>query len=182
MAFAGNVDELALLQAVRLKEQVGATVLAEHLGVSASSGQAAYDALVTQGKAEEVADGKIGLTAAGLKELEDQLDAERVSIDEDSIAEVYERFEPLHEQFLDVVEEADVDGLKALDGKAADVFDDLSAFVPRLSRYQDLFADALAKVDAGDAKWIAEPVIDSYATVWTELRLELMGAAGRTES
>ena len=45
MAFAGNVDELALLQAVRLKEQVSATVLAEHLGVSAASAQAAYDAL-----------------------------------------------------------------------------------------------------------------------------------------
>ena len=31
MAFAGYVDELALLQSVRLKERVGSGVLAEHL-------------------------------------------------------------------------------------------------------------------------------------------------------
>ena len=91
MAFAGNVDELALLQAVRLKERVGAVVLAEHLGVSSASGQAAYDALVAQGKAVE-AENAISLTENGLAELEDQLDAERVSIDEDSIGEVYEAF------------------------------------------------------------------------------------------
>ena len=61
------------------------------------------------------------------------------------------------------------------------MFDDLSAFVPRLSRYQDLFADALAKVAAGETKWISEPVIDSYATVWAELRKELLGASGTAE-
>ena len=59
------------------------------------------------------------------------------------------------------------------------LFDDLSAFVPRLSRYQDLFSDALAKVQAGESKWISEPIIDSYATVWGEIRQELFGAAGK---
>jgi len=181
MAFAGNVDELALLQAVRLKEQVSAAVLAEHLGVSAASAQAAYDALLTQGKAQEVSDGRIGLTEAGLSELEDQLDAERVSIDEDSIAEVYESFVPFHEEFVGLIDSADADQLADLDRRASVVFDDLSAFVPRLSRYQDLFADALAKVAAGETKWISEPVIDSYATVWAELRKELLGASGTAE-
>ncbi|MFZ2174017.1 MAG: hypothetical protein WAW17_08290 [Rhodococcus sp. (in: high G+C Gram-positive bacteria)] len=178
MAFAGNVDELALLQAVRLKEQVSATVLAEHLGVGASSAQAAYDALISQGKAKEVASGQIGLTDAGRSELEAQLDAERVSIDEDSIAEVYESFVPFHEEFVALIDDADADRLTDLDRRASAVFDDLSAFVPRLSRYQDLFADALAKIAAGETRWISEPVVDSYATVWNELRRELLGAAG----
>ncbi|MGG7103558.1 hypothetical protein [Rhodococcus sp. 24CO] len=181
MAFAGNVDELALLQSVRLKERVGSGVLAEHLGVSAASGQAAYDALVEQGKAVE-SDNQISLTDKGLAELNDQLDAERVSIDEDSILEVLEAFLPLDEEFSALVASADAASLADLDRRASNVFDDLSAFVPRLSRYQDLFADALAKVQAGESKWIAEPGIDSYATVWVEIRQELCEAAGKSEN
>jgi hypothetical protein len=94
---------------------------------------------------------------------------------------VYESFVPFHEEFVGLIDSADADQLADLDRRASVVFDDLSAFVPRLSRYQDLFADALAKVTAGETKWISEPVIDSYATVWTELRTELLGASGTAE-
>ncbi|MGC0365292.1 hypothetical protein ABH922_003276 [Rhodococcus sp. 27YEA15] len=181
MAFAGNVDELALLQAVRLKEQVGVGVLADHLGVSAASGQAAYQALVEQGKAAE-SDGKISLTDKGLAELEDQLDAERVSIDEDSIGEVYEQFTALDEEFLALIDTADADSLAALDSRATDVFDDVSAFVPRLSRYQELFSIALRKAQAGESEWISASGVDSYATVWSEIRRELRGAAGKDDN
>lgn len=181
MAFAGNVDELALLQSVRLKGQVGSSVLAEHLGVSAASGQAAYDALIAQGKALE-SEGTISLTEKGLTELNDQLDAERVSIDEDSILDVLEAFLPLDEEFSALVARADADSLADLDRRASNVFDDLSAFVPRLSRYQDLLSSALTKVQAGELKWMAETGIDSYATVWVEIRQELCEAAGKTQN
>ncbi|QNG21438.1 hypothetical protein G4H71_16375 [Rhodococcus triatomae] len=181
MAFAGNVDELALLQTVRIKGAVTPELLATHLGVAPASAQAAFDALVGQGKAAESAPGSIALTPAGLAELEDQLDAERVSIDEDSLADVHESFVPLQARFAEVIASADVERLGALDAEAAGVFDDLSAFVPRLSRYQDLLAEALGKVRAGQTDWIGESGIDSYATVWSELRRELLEAAGRTE-
>lgn len=181
MAFAGNVDELALLQSVRLKGRVGSAFLAEHLGVSAASGQAAYDALIEQGKAFE-SDSEIALTEKGMAELNAQLDAERVSIDEDSILEVLEAFLPLDEEFSALVAGADTAALADLDRRASNVFDDLSAFVPRLSRYQDLFSNALAKIQAGESKWIAEPGIDSYATVWVEIRQELCEAAGKSEN
>ncbi|NLG56705.1 MAG: hypothetical protein GX542_13840 [Rhodococcus sp.] len=178
MAFAGNVDELALLQTVQIKGAVTPELLATHLGVAPASAQAAYDALVAQGKAAETAPGSIALTDAGVSELNDQLDAERVSIDEDSIAEVHESFLPLQERFDDVIASGDVDALVALDREASVVFDDLSAFVPRLSRYQDLLAESLSKATAGEENWIADPEIDSYATVWSELRRELREAAG----
>ena len=97
--------------------------------------KAAYDALVAQGKAVE-SENAISLTEKGLAELEDQLDAERVSIDEDSIGEVYEAFLPLDEEFAALIDDADADSLAELDRRAANLFDDLSAFVPRLSRYQ----------------------------------------------
>ncbi|CAM2831667.1 hypothetical protein RHDE110596_02990 [Prescottella defluvii] len=183
MAFAGNVDELALLQTIRLKGRVTADVLAAQLGVAAASAEAARDALLAQGKAEEAGDGAFALTDAGIAELGDQLDAERVSIDEDSIAEIHERFLELDGPLRDLVGAgaADLDALAALDKKAQDVFDDVSAFVPRLSRYQDLFAEALRKAQAGDAEWVAAPDIASYATVWGEIARELRGACGLDE-
>lgn len=184
MAFAGNVDELALLQTIRLKGQVTAGVLAAHLGVAVPSAEAARDALLAQGKAEIVADDALALTDAGRRELADQLDAERVSIDEDSLAELRERFLELDGPLRELVagdstnstDGPDIEGLAALDRKAQDVFDDVSAFVPRLSRYQDLFAEALTQARAGDRAWIAAPGIDSYLTVWSEIARELDGA------
>lgn len=182
MAFAGNVDELALLQTIRLKGQVTADVLAAQLGVAAASAEAARDALLAQGKAEETGGGAFALTEAGMAELGDQLDAERVSIDEDSIAEIHERFLELDGPLRDLVAgAADVDALAALDKKAQDVLDDVSAFVPRLSRYQDLFAEALQKAKAGATAWIADPEVASYATVWGEIARELRGACGLDE-
>ncbi|WP_139000040.1 hypothetical protein [Rhodococcus zopfii] len=182
MAFAGNVDELALLQTVSLKKAVTAEVIAAHLGVGVSAGQAAYAALIEQGKATET-DDAISLSDKGRSELSDQLDAERVSIDEDSIAELFEQFGPLDEELgallADVEADGFVDALVALDRKAQNVFDDVSAFVPRLSRYQDLFAEALGKVKGGALSWATAGNIDSYATVWNEMRAELAGAAGR---
>ncbi|WP_137724958.1 hypothetical protein [Prescottella subtropica] len=178
MAFAGNVDELALLQTIRLKGQVTADLLAAHLGVTAASAEAARDALLAQGKAEASADGAFALTDAGVAELGFQLDAERVSVDEDSITEIHERFLELDGPLRDLIAGADTDAtdvevLAALDRKAQDVFDDVSAFVPRLSRYQDLFAEALTKAQSGDRTWIAAPGVDSYLTVWGEMAREL---------
>lgn len=181
MAFAGNVDELALLQTIRLKGRVTADVLAAQLGVSVASAEAARDALLAQGKAEVGDDGAFVLTAAGLTELGDQLDAERVSIDEDSIAEIHERFLGLDRSLREATAAADVDALAAVDKQAQDVFDDVSAFVPRLSRYQDLFAEALQKAQAGETAWVAAPGIASYATVWDEIARELRGACGLDE-
>ncbi|MFF0815716.1 hypothetical protein ACFYVR_11275 [Rhodococcus sp. NPDC003318] len=164
MAFAGNVDELALLQTVRLKGAVTPAVLATQLGVGEASAHAALTALVDLGRATADDAGSVTLTAAGIAELDDQLDAERVSIDEFLFAEVVERFEPLDAEFADA--NGDAAALADLDRRAADVFDDVSAYVPRLARYQELLADTVA--DPG-----------AYAVVWSELRQEILSAAGR---
>lgn len=182
MAFAGNVDELALLQTVRLKNQVTAEVVAAHLGVSVAAGQAAVDALHSQGKAQAAGEG-IELSGKGMLELTHQLEAERVSIDEDSIAELYDRFVPMDEELATMLSEPEadhfVDTLLDFDRRAQALFDDVSAFVPRLSRYQDLFAEALEKIKGGALAWATAGNIDSYATVWREMREELTAAAGR---
>ena len=164
MAFAGNVDELALLQSVRLKGAVTAPVLAAQLGVAESSAQAALTALVQMGRGVADDAGTVTLTAEGIAELDDQLDAERVSIDEFLFAEVVERFEPLDTEFAAAA--GDAEAIADLDRRAADVFDDVSAYVPRLARYQELLAETVADADA-------------YAVVWADLRTEILSAAGR---
>ncbi|MEE2032327.1 hypothetical protein [Rhodococcus chondri] len=181
MAFAGNVDELALLQTVQLKKQITAEVLAAHLGVSVSAGKAAATALLEQGKVESVGDA-IRLTDKGITELKDQLDAERVSIDEESIAELFEQLGPLDDELEALLARSEADGfvdaLISLDRKAQNLFDDVSAFVPRLARYQDLFGEALDKIKGGSLAWATAGNIDSYAVVWREMKAELAGAAG----
>lgn len=166
MAFAGNVDELALLQSVRIKGAVTPTVLATQLGVTESSAQAALSAVVQMGRGVADEAGAVALTAEGVAELDDQLDAERASIDESLFGEVVERFEPLDREFASAA--GDADAIADLDRRAADVFDDVSAYVPRLARYQELLAETVADADA-------------YAVVWAELRTEIRSAAGHAE-
>lgn len=49
---------------------------------------------------------------------------------------------------------------------------------PRLSRYADRLATALAAIDAGDRRFVAAPLLDSYHTIWFELHEELIRLAG----
>jgi hypothetical protein len=55
-----------------------------------------------------------------------------------------------------------------------------SGQLPRLDAYSAKLSAALDRIHAGDAVWLARPMIDSYHTVWFELHEELIGAAGLT--
>ena len=56
---------------------------------------------------------------------------------------------------------------------------DPAAQLPRLHRYAQRLADALANVQAGQSGYISSPILDSYHTIWFELHEELITAAGR---
>ncbi|MEM7095892.1 MAG: transcriptional regulator [Actinomycetota bacterium] len=55
---------------------------------------------------------------------------------------------------------------------------DLGALLSRFNSYAPRFADALAKVQAGDIEWFTKPVIESYHTVWFELHEDLLASLG----
>ncbi len=55
---------------------------------------------------------------------------------------------------------------------------DLVAALGRFDGYGDRFAEALARVKAGEVEWFTRPMIDSYHTVWFELHENLLATLG----
>jgi hypothetical protein len=72
--------------------------------------------------------------------------------------------------------------LNAVDSALESVLADATALVPRLARYRPAFAAALAKLRAGEGRWMAAPIVESYHTLWFELHEELIRLSGRTRA
>ena len=58
------------------------------------------------------------------------------------------------------------------------VCNDLGGVLARFDGYGDRFAEALARVRAGEVEWFTRPLIDSYHTVWFELHENLLATLG----
>ena len=190
------MDELALLQAARLKGRVRPTDLAATLNQDAAAVDSALAELVEAGLLIE---GKtVRLSPEGRTRLADLLAAERRDVDVDAFAAAYDEFRSVNREFKSVVSQwqlkngepndhadADYDSavLVKLDGihqTVQPVLASASAQLPRLAAYSAKLASALTKIRAGDTTWFTRPLIDSYHTVWFELHEELIGAAGLT--
>ena len=67
-------------------------------------------------------------------------------------------------------------------GEADDVMREvcggLAEVLARFDGYGQRFADALARVRAGEVEWFTRPMIDSYHTVWFELHENLLATLG----
>ncbi|HEY6573738.1 MAG TPA: MarR family transcriptional regulator [Mycobacterium sp.] len=190
------MDELTLLQAVRLRGRVRAADLATTLDEDA----AAVDSTVRElAEAGLLVDGTtIRLSPAGRARLTELLADERGSIDDESFARTYDEFRSVNREFKSLVSQwqlrdgepndhADADYDAAVLSRLDDVHRSVlpilasaSAQLPRLDAYSAKLSAALDKIHAGDAVWLARPMIDSYHTVWFELHEELIGAAGLT--
>jgi pyruvate,orthophosphate dikinase len=59
------------------------------------------------------------------------------------------------------------------------LLDDVEALLPRLGRYAGRLETALERLDGGDERYVAHPMLDSYHTVWFELHEELIHLSGR---
>ncbi len=190
------MDELTLLQAVRLRGRVRAADLAATLDEDA----AAVDSTVRElTEAGLLVDGStVRLSPAGRARLTELLADERGSIDDESFARTYDEFRSVNREFKSLVSQwqlrdgepndhADADYDAAVLSRLDDVHRSVlpilasaSAQLPRLDAYSAKLSAALDKIHAGDAVWLARPMIDSYHTVWFELHEELIGAAGLT--
>jgi len=190
------MHDTALLQALKLKGRAPVEALASALGRGEGDVQAAVDALVADGLAEET---KMGfrLTERGREALEELLAAERAGVDRGALAQLYEEFCAVNDEFKALVtswqmksetelndhtdaayDRKVLDGLDDLHGRFRPTAERAAALVPRLSTYVSRFDDAIARVRAGEVEYVARPLIDSYHTVWFELHEELIQAAG----
>lgn len=56
--------------------------------------------------------------------------------------------------------------------------EELCGVLTRFQGYDDRFAAALARVDAGDRSWVDRPGADSCHTVWFQLHEDLLATLG----
>ena len=188
-----RLSDLPILRAVALKGMTDAARLAEALALVPASAQRALEELEQRGL---TAAGPRGhrLSDAGRAQLTDLLEAEREDVDAATVAKLYAEFGPLNTRFKQTVTDFQLAGedgdaqarsLKRLSTLHSDsklVVADLVELAPRLRPFSQRFERALQEIRAGDTRYVASPLVDSYHTIWFELHEELIHLAGRTRS
>jgi hypothetical protein len=190
------MNELELLQGLRLKGRVGiadlaATLASEPDAVGSAVEELAQSGLVLSGKT-------LKLSPTGRERLSELLAAERSQTDHSAVAAIYAAFRPVNAEFKALIadwqvkdgqpnphddasyDEAVLARLEPVHEGALALIAEAAAHVPRLRAYAEKLSSALDRVRAGDLIWLTRPIIDSYHTVWFELHEELIGVAGLT--
>jgi hypothetical protein len=142
------------------------------------------------------------LTAAGrARDNQNLADELAAAVVRDSIAAAHSSFVPMNQRLLELITKWqikpvpgdpmasndhtdwrwDEDILKSLAGlsrKVRPIGDRLTDRLTRFSGYPDRLDVALARVDRGERKYVDEPRIDSFHTIWFELHEDLLGTLG----
>ncbi|MBJ8344410.1 hypothetical protein [Antrihabitans sp. YC2-6] len=188
--------ELRILQAARLKGRPTESALAAAAGIAEADVTGVVESLIEAGSLDR-AGARLKLTADGRAQLEGLLAAERVAVDREKLTQRYHEFDAINSAFKQLVTDWQlIDGTRPNDHsdaaydagimtrlgevhrQFAPLLEQFVALAPRLAPYPDRFANALSNVAAGEYKWFASPLIDSYHTVWFELHEDLIGLAG----
>ena len=129
---------------------------------------------------------------------------ESQAADRDACARVYDSFGPVNQSFKQLIydwqiratggaavpndhqdaayDRAVLARLEDTHHSVQPVLDAASAIAPRLAMYEARLAAARQRVAAGETRWLAAPLVDSYHTVWFELHEDLLAVAGLTRS
>lgn len=190
------MNELTVLQAVRLKGRVKPADLAATLDEGLASVAKTVEQLTASGLL--VVDKTLRISDDGRARLGELLAEERNGVDATALAAAYNEFRAVNADLKALAtdwqlkdgkpnthEDTDYDAavLARLDGvhqRVVPIIAAAVAQVPRLSAYSAKLQRALDKVKAGQIAWLTQPIIDSYHTVWFELHEELIIAAGLT--
>jgi hypothetical protein len=144
------------------------------------------------------------LTPAGRAAADSVSLQEQIALPAGLIDEVYESFEAVntrcktlvsHWQVREVAGEmvpndhADaeydrviIDGIHAIYRAVKPALLALSGAQPRIHAYPRRFERALEQIGAGDLRYLAAPMLESFHTVWFELHEELIRLSGRTRA
>lgn len=68
--------------------------------------------------------------------------------------------------------------LASVDARLRGLVDRLAGRLQRFDGYADRYSAALAKVDAGERRWVDAPDVDSCHTVWIQLHEDLLATLG----
>jgi pyruvate,orthophosphate dikinase len=141
------------------------------------------------------------LTLEGRRRLSDLLAEERTAVNEVRLTGLYEEFDTVNNELKAIItawqmrgdqtlndhtdpgyDQSVIERLAALHSRFSSLLGQVVAEAPRLAHYPARFDGALHRVLAGEHRYVAAPVIDSYHTVWFELHEELIGLLGRTRA
>jgi hypothetical protein len=185
----------ALLICLRIKGYARPALLAECLHADLTS------ALETLSAEQAIEETKIGLklTPHGQALADEVSRAERQQADSEVLNMLYQRFTPLNAAFKALVsrwqmrngqpndhsdhsyDAAIFQELGLIDSKIKDILSNIP--IARISeQYMRRFTVALERLTAGDLKYMAAPILDSYHTVWFELHEDLIRTSGKTRA
>jgi hypothetical protein len=185
--------ELRLLQAIRMKGRLSTDAAATIVG------SASNDLLQRFAAVDMITVGSLGakLTPTGRERLTELLDLERRTVDQELLPRLYEEFGAPNGALKAIVtawqvradgspnDHSDPDHdaeviarLLQAGFDAAPLVERIAEVVPRLDTYPTRLREALHRVGAGEHKWFANPMIDSYHQVWFELHEDLIGVLG----
>lgn len=196
-----EMDLAEVRRIVGLKGVASADSLVTVLGCGPGRAAAAIAALVDEGAAQELPGGRVRLTSEARATVGElfRRDAARLHA---VIEAVMDDFHAVNGAFKELVtawqmrfvygtevvndhtdESYDADVITQLrDGihpRILAIVEQVAGAEPRLARYGDRLTAALEALRQGDAQMMANPLRDSYHTVWFELHEELIRLCGR---
>ncbi|MGD1954935.1 MAG: hypothetical protein ACFBZ9_06810 [Sphingomonadales bacterium] len=183
-----------ILIALSVKGFADADALAPSVEVSAAEVAMIFDVLMSEGLAKTKLLGT-KLTAKGIAEARKAWMAEQALVDGGVRPALLREFEPIDSRLKGLVSDWNMkktpsgpmrnhhdnvaydteitDSIASVHDAITPLLAMLSGILPRFVSYTRRLEEALQKVIAGDGRFVAEPLLDSYNTVWIELREDL---------
>jgi len=194
-------SEFAVLNTIVLKKMTRAAVVADLTGLPLADVNATVATLEGEGAIFRM-DADVMVTETGTAMAKDSAGQMYAQLrDDPDIERWHARFEPLNRQLLRAItswQTIDVGGsrvpnehadaeydekvrsqIDAIVTKMGRLLDELGAKVPRLLRYRERLMDALARADAGDARFISDVRVDSIHSIWFEMHEDVLLVLGK---
>lgn len=192
-----------LLISLRIKGFGKPEPMAEALAAPVETCVALIGELKSAGLAEDTKVG-VRLTVAG-REVADALkSAERAAADQTRLADAGESFTSVNTAFKQLItrwqmrevegkparndhsdaayDKVVLDGFDPIHRDVGEVIEIVAVTVPRFADYARRLTAALARIRAGELRYVAAPDAESYHTVWFELHQDLIGLLGTTRA
>ena len=196
-----EMDLAEVRRIVGLKGVASADSLVTVLGCGPGRAAAAIAALVDEGAAQELPGGRVRLTSEARATVDElfRRDAARLHTVIEAVMDDFHAVNGAFKELVTAWQMRFVDGTEVVNDHTDEAYDadvitrlrdgihprilaiveQVAGAEPRLARYTERLTAALEALRQGDAQMMANPLRDSYHTVWFELHEELIRLCGR---
>jgi hypothetical protein len=191
----------AVLGTIVFKKMATVGAVASATGIDFDTVRAAFEQLAASGAVVLTEDQALP-TEVAEKLVREYADVHYGAVRSDPAVERWmARFETQNRHFLETVsawQQIDVGGRKVANdhsdpeydtqvlaridatlARMAKLIGELSTKVPRVARYGERLQEAFDKVDAGDLRYLSDPMVDSIHNIWFELHDDILTILGK---